>query len=66
MTMLGANDRVAVRERLHGVIQDNRPVVKRSELLAIGSDLEWALDEIDRLQDKLDKATGGAKPRKAG
>jgi hypothetical protein len=48
-------DRIRLRERLAAVINDDRAIITRGELLSLVSDLEWTLDEIERLRDLLDR-----------
>ncbi len=50
--MITTNDRAAVRARWLRATKDKRAFWRQTEINAFLADLEWILDEIDRLEDR--------------
>ncbi len=50
--MIAIKDRLAIRTRYLRARNDKRAFWRQSEIASFLNDLEWVLDELDRLEEK--------------
>ncbi len=64
--MINRMDREALRARWYGALSDMKVFWRRDEVASLLTDLEWTLDELDRLDGKSVAAVAGVWPKKKG
>ncbi len=50
--MIPTKDRLAIRAKYLRATRDKRAFWRQSEIASFLNDLEWVLDELDRLEEK--------------